>query len=148
MSHYAQLELFTNLLWVLLGIPAWFLWRRERGNPASGRWFQAAGPAVVLGAALVLLFPFVSATDDIHAIGSELEESTSTIRRSVVDGRHGRALTGGNHAFLAHRAHAALHQPSLNVIGMVWVSSPATPHNPVFSQHSGRAPPFLSPALS
>ena len=143
MSHYAQLELLTNLLWVLLGIPAWFLWRRDCGKPAPKRWFHVAGPAVVLGAALVLLFPFVSATDDMHAIGPDMEESSSP-RRSVSDGRGGKNLASAQHAPVAFRACAATANPSFEAVGVVRTASTHSPEPVHLSRYSGRAPPVFA----
>jgi hypothetical protein len=76
------MELFLNLCWLSLLVPAYLLWRRRTSSstgsdsPARSR---AARPLMflsALGCALVLLFPVISATDDLHAMRAEMEESS------------------------------------------------------------------------
>ena len=64
-----MLELTLNLIWVLLALPAYVLWRSK--GPRS----RSFGGLLVLGCCLVLLFPVISATDDLHAMRPEIEES-------------------------------------------------------------------------
>lgn len=71
------MELLLNLAWLLLAMPAYWLWRRPDKHPASS--LQCL---LTLGCALVLLFPVVSATDDLHAMRPEMEES-SLIKRAL-----------------------------------------------------------------
>src|SRR5579872_5902662 len=71
------MELLLNILWLLLAVPAFWMWQHPRGN---GEGTHACGPLralALLGCVLLLLFPVVSATDDIHAIRPEIEESQS-----------------------------------------------------------------------
>jgi len=70
------MELFLNLCWVSLLLPAWLLWRKR--TSATGAGHPAARPLVfvcALGCVLVLLFPVISATDDLHPMRAEMEES-------------------------------------------------------------------------
>jgi hypothetical protein len=72
------MELLLNLVWVLLALPAYWLWRRSAGSTVS-----RLGPLqclLALGCAVVLLFPVISATDDLHAMRAEMEESASSKR--------------------------------------------------------------------
>jgi hypothetical protein len=68
------MELFLNLAWVLLALPAYWLWRSA---PRVGRLrhFTPLQCLLVLGSVLVLLFPVVSASDDLLAMRTEIEES-------------------------------------------------------------------------
>jgi hypothetical protein len=81
------MELFLNLCWLSLLLPAYLLWR-QRTSPTSpeGRAKSpAASPLIflcVLGCVFVLLFPVISASDDLHAMRAEMEES-SPCKRSV-----------------------------------------------------------------
>jgi len=75
------MELLLNLFWLLLAMPAFCLWRysriapdRRKANPFHG--------LLTLGCLLVILFPVISATDDVRAIRAEMEESP-TGKRSV-----------------------------------------------------------------
>jgi hypothetical protein len=71
------MELLLNLVWVLLALPAYWLWRRSAGSQRGPSPLQCL---LVLGCALVLLFPVISATDDLHAMRAEMEESASNKR--------------------------------------------------------------------
>jgi hypothetical protein len=68
------MELLLNLVWLTLALPAVWLWRREASRRGSRR-FDSWRCLVVLSSLLMLLFPVVSATDDLHAMRPELEES-------------------------------------------------------------------------
>ena len=78
------MELFLNLCWLSLVLPAYFLWRQKSASTASVRAQGLSGHPVVffsaLGCALILLFPVISATDDLHAMRPEMEESESAVR--------------------------------------------------------------------
>src|SRR5579872_922373 len=65
------MELLLNLAWLLLAIPAYWLWR---GRVAS-RKFSSLQCLFALGCMLVVLFPVVSATDDLRVMRAEMEES-------------------------------------------------------------------------
>src|SRR5580704_649296 len=71
------MELLLNLVWVLLALPAYWLWRRSTG---SERGLSSLQCLLALGCVLVLLFPVISATDDLHAMRAEMEESASSKR--------------------------------------------------------------------
>ncbi|HUJ93953.1 MAG TPA: hypothetical protein VLW84_01710 [Terriglobales bacterium] len=82
------MELILNLLWLLLAIPAVWLWRRGPVHAPDARWLPWFRPLLLLACVLVLLFPVVSATDDIHAMRSEAEEpglSKRSVRISAGD---------------------------------------------------------------
>jgi len=75
------MELFLNLCWLSLVVPAYLLWRQRTSSTSLGS--RAKNPATsplvflcVLGCALVLLFPVISASDDLHAMRAEMEESS------------------------------------------------------------------------
>ena len=69
------MELLLNLLWLTLVLPAVLIWRRHSVCSRS-LWHPRSFRAIVLlGCLLVLLFPVVSATDDLHPIRNEIEES-------------------------------------------------------------------------
>jgi hypothetical protein len=78
------MELLLNLAWLLLALPAWWLWRGHK--PA--RKFSSLHCLLALGCMLVVLFPVVSATDDLRAMRAEMEESPDgkrSIRQSTND---------------------------------------------------------------
>ncbi len=81
------MELLLNLAWLLLALPAFWLWRRSRST-GPGRGVNALQCLLALGCLLVILFPVISATDDLRAMRSEMEESPAskrTIRQASND---------------------------------------------------------------
>jgi hypothetical protein len=68
------MELVLNLLWLMLALPAAFIWRRQAARQQTSAHHYAS--LVLLGFVLALLFPVVSATDDIHPMRAEIEESS------------------------------------------------------------------------
>jgi hypothetical protein len=80
------MELLLNLTWLLLALPAWWLWRGH--HPV--RKFGSLHCLLSLGCLLVVLFPVISATDDLRAMRAEMEESP--------DGRHSIRQAGNEKA--------------------------------------------------
>ena len=77
--EFLKMELLLNLAWLLLALPAYWLWR-ERSSARAGR--RSLQCLLSLGCMLVILFPVVSATDDLHAMRAEMEESPLS-KRSI-----------------------------------------------------------------
>lgn len=68
------MELILNICWLLLAVPAIWVWlRRTPSCNRVGR-FSTFGPPILLGCVLLLLFPIISATDDLQAARLEVEE--------------------------------------------------------------------------
>jgi hypothetical protein len=87
------MELLLNLAWLLLALPAYCLWRRDARKVSSLQSLLA------LACALVLLFPVISASDDLHAMCAEMEDS-STNKRTV------RPAGGDKHSAWVNRLQA------------------------------------------
>ncbi len=72
------MELFLNLCWLSLLLPAYLLWRERLAGAAEGRAKDSAARPLIfictLGCAFILLFPVISASDDLHAMQAEMEE--------------------------------------------------------------------------
>ena|ERR1700730_6498329 len=70
------MELLLNLVWLSLALPAYWIWERHsvplRDSVARIR------SSVFLGCALALLFPVVSATDDLSAPKPDAEELSAS----------------------------------------------------------------------
>ena len=75
------MEQLLNLLWGMLVVPAALIWWRGRRVAGNLRHFSCFSPSLVsLACLLALLFPVVSATDDMQAMQGEVEESSPTKR--------------------------------------------------------------------
>ena len=75
------MELLLNLAWLLLVLPAYWLWQGSCAANKAEK-FRSLQVAIALACALVILFPVVSATDDLHVMRAEIEESPCN-KRSV-----------------------------------------------------------------
>ena len=73
------MELLLNLAWMLLALPAYWLWRQDVGARAA-RKVSSLQCLLALGCTLVLLFPVISASDDLHVMRAEMEESATSKR--------------------------------------------------------------------
>lgn len=81
------MELLLNLAWMLLALPAYWLWRRDAGARLVRR-VSSMQCLLALGCVLVLLFPVISASDDLHAMRAEMEDSSiskRTVRQAGSD---------------------------------------------------------------
>jgi hypothetical protein len=142
------MELLLNLLWLTLALPALWLWRREsvfsQDHLAQGhRRFDRVRPCLILSCILMLLFPVVSATDDLHAMRQEMEESSPSKRvvKAVVDKSPTGVSTAGAVPALISPASFC---PSHEACGLVLVVSVLLPQQVHFNQCASRAPPLSS----
>jgi hypothetical protein len=139
------MELLLNLFWLLLVLPAFWLWRistraRSRQQRRSSRCL------LILGSVLVLLFPVVSATDDLQAMRPELEEAgMQDGLRNSGHGKFSALLDGTCNAFalLAARMFVA---PDHAVRGYVVLAAASILGVGLIPTRAGRAPPFPSSA--
>ena len=84
------MELTLNLLWLLLTVPAFWLWQKaESGCARTKR--HSMSRLLILGCVLVVLFPVISATDDLQAMRPEMEETGT--RNTPGDSHHGKLST-------------------------------------------------------
>jgi hypothetical protein len=70
------MELFLNLLWLLLAVPAVWIWRKATCRQAHSTG-QSRQCVLILACLLIMLFPVVSASDDLQAMRPEVEESAT-----------------------------------------------------------------------
>lgn len=89
------MELLLNLAWLLLGLPAFWLWRDSRS--AYGRRVAPIQILLTLGCMLVILFPVISASDDLQAMRAEMEETPAS-KRSICQKNGERASTAKVHS--------------------------------------------------
>lgn len=88
------MELLLNLAWLLLALPAFWLWRRGAAARLARR-VSALQFLLALGCVLVLLFPVISVTDDLHAMRAEMEDSAVS-KRAVRQAGSDKASARGN----------------------------------------------------
>ena len=134
------MELLLNLAWLLLALPAYFLWRGCRSTSATRR-FTAVQCLLALGCMLVILFPVVSATDDLRAMRAEMEESPVS-KRSIGQSsgeRLSASKSQAQPALVAHTYSPVLFEQGWHVVVAVLITTPAFP---AFVR-SGRAPPQI-----
>jgi hypothetical protein len=132
------MELLLNLAWLLLALPAYWLWRGTRMSHA-GRKFSSLQCFLALGCMLVVLFPVISATDDLRAMRTEMEESPAS-KRSLRQATGEKASPWNSlqtpSAILGTVISFAMGAEFHEVAPVVVVSVPAVP-----ILCSGRAPP-------
>jgi hypothetical protein len=137
------MELLLNLAWLMLALPGLWLWRCAPACHA-GRQVGVLRALLLLGCVLVLLFPVVSASDDLHAMRQEMEESNFSKRAVMAAGvqsQSGHTLFAG---FLADTVSATWIRPTLVVCGNFLADTAAPPEQIWRCVRSGRAPPFGS----
>jgi hypothetical protein len=134
------MELLLNLLWLLLVVPASWVWHKRNCEPGG----QNRGPQsclLILGCILMLLFPVVSATDDLQAMRPEMEESGT--RGGVGHSHHGRFSASPDDSFDAFALPTALSLVRLKAV--VWGVVAQAPTLPslvdLVPTRAGRAPP-------
>src|SRR5580692_2532320 len=76
------MELLLNLVWLALALPAIWIWRNEPAHVRHARGYSRLRSSLLLICGLTLLFPVVSATDDLHPMRTEIDES-SPLKRVV-----------------------------------------------------------------
>lgn len=135
------MELLLNLAWLLLALPAYWLWRR-RDAARLARRVGSLECLLALGCVLVLLFPVISASDDLHAMRAEMEDSSVNKRAERQAG------TDKSSTWVSR-----LQGPPALVAYAAWMAAPKVSRVevcvPSFSPlaapcrvHAGRAPPF------
>jgi hypothetical protein len=139
------MELLLNLAWLLLALPAYAIWRQAAVAKRQNRFHSLQG-LLALGCLLVLLFPIISATDDLHAMRAEMEEpgvSKRSVRQASQDKFSVKVSRLHNSPAILENASAfALRCDS-------WRESVITSAAPLAAPsilRAGRAPPIFSPA--
>jgi hypothetical protein len=135
------MELFLNLCWLSLLLPAYLLWRQRTLAASKERHHGQVSPLIfvcVLGCALVLLFPVISASDDLHAMRPEMEESERAFRHAG----HCACMTHivPHDAQLAAPGNATI-APNLEPVGLITSVTQHSPENFSAQTSPGRAPP-------
>jgi len=135
------MELLLNLLWLTLAIPAIWLWLRQSVPGKRIHLVGGISAMILLGCVLLLLFPVVSASDDLHAMRTEMEESLPS--KKIVkqaSTQHSRIPIIGDGALLAQAMHSTIN-PQIEVQGQVFDLPVRIPLQAELCSCGGRAPP-------
>jgi hypothetical protein len=135
------MELLLNLLWLMLALPAVLVWRQHSASTRSSGKQSHSRTLVLLGCLLALLFPVVSASDDLHPISAEIEES-GPFKRAVKQSPGVKSpawICDG--AGAARLAQMASFPPENDAFGSVSEYLRVLPRQTVVSTIDGRAPP-------
>ena len=134
------MELLLNLLWLMLALPAFLIWRRQSGCAQSSDKQCHSRAFVLLVCLLALLFPVVSASDDLHPISAEIEESGPSKR--VVRHSQGFSSPAYSHdSGVARLAHVPSFRPEVGVRGTISEYQPIHAEQALVSTINDRAPP-------
>jgi hypothetical protein len=140
------MELVLNLCWLSLLLPAYLLWRQRTSS--NGSISPARKPvaslvfACVIGCALVLLFPVISASDDLHAMRPEMEESERAFRHTSHCAAAFHAVAPCSPLFVARSTSLT---PDFAQLGTVLTFLPQTHPSFFVPAPAGRAPPIEPP---
>jgi hypothetical protein len=137
------MELLLNLFWLMLILPALWLWRREPAYCHSSRGLDRVRPFVLLGCVLMLLFPVVSATDDMRAMGQAMEESTPVERivKQFAGGEKSHSHLSGDGTLPAHLVYSLSLYPNHEICGQVLTQPALLPEQSLPGGLTCRAPP-------
>lgn len=134
------MELALNLFWLLLAVTSVALWGRRSSSRGGRRPRLPLLGAIALGSALVILFPVISVSDDLHAQQAVLEDS-NPLKRTLRQAHDSFSGSGK----LRHAAAAA---PAVWLLPLTWVvlgiatEASSGSLSPVAANfHPGRAPP-------
>jgi|SRR5215469_1498525 len=115
------MELTLNLFWLLLTVPALLLWRREGLGCRQSHRSWLVLPA--LGCLLILLFPVISASDDLCAMRVEAVDPSQGDRlRDASAGRSSHSADRGNALYLLPQA-----QFIVSLGNLVWSATVPAP---------------------
>lgn len=136
----AFMELLLNLIWMLLAVPAFFVWRIAKSSPDTNK--RSPYAWLTLACILILLFPVVSATDDLQAMRPEMEESRS--QDALGNPHHGRVLASARTVCDSFLSPAMLHcvRPEPTVSRLVRQSIMLSLAIYFANARVGRAPPL------
>jgi hypothetical protein len=136
------MELLLNLSWLMLALPAYWVWRREVEFGRGCERRKSLRGVMVLGCILTLLFPVISATDDLHFIRPEMEESASS-KRALKQAASDRASTSLKTAIIppAAATEVSLVGPLAHICGKLFIPSVHPSFSAPRENHTQRGPP-------
>ncbi len=133
------MELLLNSVW--LAIAAASLTNALRYRRTKSHLAVALHSAVAVACMLVLLFPVISITDDLHGEQIAVDDSAVVVKKAL---RAAAAISGAAHDTALAAVPFVLHTPTLHLVEEA-ASRPIQCAQPgTWAQYSGRAPPALN----
>ena len=135
------MEVLLNTTWLMVAIAAFLFWQVEMEGTPGCREHNRRYALLALTVVLILLFPVISLTDDLHAEQAAMEDSS----RSVIKARNTlqSCLRAGSASFVATVTHAPDPAAALHLfLGTVILLEAPLRCLPPISAHNGRSPPF------
>lgn len=77
------MELLLNLIWIALAMAALLAFTSRRVSSSRSRQGPYVKALFALACGLVLLFPIISASDDLHPVQAVLEDASRRVQRVV-----------------------------------------------------------------
>ena len=135
------MEVLLNVTWLMVAVGAFFYWQAQVEGAARRREHKSRYRLLALTVALLLLFPVISLTDDLHAEQAAMEDSSRSLMkaRNIAQGCPG----AGSASFVAVVTHPPFPAAVLHCfLGLVvQLEAPLLSLTQV-SAHDGRSPPF------
>jgi len=134
------MELLLNLVWLALAVLSLGIFISRRRVTVRHARASYATALMSLGCALALLFPIVSASDDLHPTQAVLEDVTKRIQQMVAPHHHGSLSSSG--AMVP--ALLALYLLASFMVLQVWQCDPSEARVISLARKpvSGRSPPL------
>lgn len=82
------MELLLNLVWIAMALAAFSVFARSRRTVPQFATIPYWKALLALACVLVLLFPVISASDDLHPSQAVLEDATKRIQQAVASFQH------------------------------------------------------------
>src|SRR5579862_6474548 len=134
------MELLLNVFWLTSALCALGLWWRHSVSIHPGQTRSRLPKFLLLSCVLILLFPVVSVTDDLHPLRPEMEESNPSKRIKVAADKSSNHL-GVSGSLPAQIDCGFAFSPQNNICGQVTEKPTQIPPLPHLGQSSCRAPP-------
>ena len=140
------MELLLNLLLFLLALLTLGLWWHRTVSARGRRCVDHLAQLILLACVLVLLFPVVSATDDLHPLRPEMEECNPSKRLKQAVAQKSSCALSTAVALSAHLTASFSIFPLKDVCGQILFEQALDPARAQLWTDACRAPPV--PAVS
>jgi len=135
------MELLLNLLWVSMALAAFSAFLRNRSASPEIRGAPLSMALLALACVMVLLFPIVSASDDLHPTQAVLEDATKRIQHVIAPNQQ--VQSGLFAAVVPALLAASLLFALVTLHGCRPITCEARVVNRERTPHAGRSPPAL-----